>query len=68
MSVSVVGKRTGWNYSYDYNSYSGWYTFSMPSEDVTISVDFRSGVHKVYVDKVTDASSPSATTGPSTAR
>lgn len=54
VSVSVVGKRTGWNYSYDYNSYSGWYTFSMPSEDVTISVDFRSGVHKVYVDKVTD--------------
>lgn len=54
VSVSVVGKRTGWNYSYDYNSYSGWYTFSMPSEDVTINVDFRSGVHKVYVDKVTD--------------
>ena len=54
MSVSVVGKQTGWNYSYDYNSYSGWYTFSMPREDVTISVDFRSGVHKVYVDKVTD--------------
>lgn len=54
VSVSVVGKRTGWTYSYDYNSYSGWYTFSMPSEDVTISVDFRSGVHKVYVDKVTD--------------
>lgn len=54
VSVSVVGKRTGWNHSYDYNSYSGWYTFSMPSEDVTISVDFRSGVHKVYVDKVTD--------------
>lgn len=54
VSVSVVGKRTGWNYSYDYNSYSGWYTFSMPREDVTISVDFRSGVHKVYVDKVTD--------------
>lgn len=54
VSVSVVGKRTGWTYSYDYNSYSGWYTFSMPSEDVTINVDFRSGVHKVYVDKVTD--------------
>ena len=54
VSVSVVGKRTGWTYSYDYNSYSGWYTFSMPKEDVTISVDFRSGVHKVYVDKVTD--------------
>lgn len=54
VSVSVVGKRTGWNYSCDYNSYSGWYTFSMPKEDVTISVDFRSGVHKVYVDKVTD--------------
>lgn len=54
VSVSVVGKRTGWNYSYDYNSYSGWYTFSMPKEDVTINVDFRSGVHKVYVDKVTD--------------
>lgn len=54
VSVSVVGKQTGWNYSYDYNSYSGWYTFSMPYEDVTISVDFRSGVHKVYVDKVTD--------------
>lgn len=54
VSVSVVGKRTGWTHSYDYNSYSGWYTFSMPSEDVTISVDFRSGVHKVYVDKVTD--------------
>ena len=54
VSVSVVGKRMGWTYSYDYNSYSGWYTFSMPSEDVTISVDFRSGVHKVYVDKVTD--------------
>ena len=54
MSVSVVGKRTGWTYSCDYNSYSGWYTFSMPSEDVTINVDFRSGVHKVYVDKVTD--------------
>ena len=54
VSVSVVGKQTGWNYSYDYNSYSGWYTFSMPREDVTISVDFRSGVHKVYVDKVTD--------------
>ena len=54
VSVSVVGKRTGLTYSYDYNSYSGWYTFSMPSEDVTISVDFRSGVHKVYVDKVTD--------------
>lgn len=54
VSVSVVGKRTGWTYSCDYNSYSGWYTFSMPSEDVTISVDFRSGVHKVYVDTVTD--------------
>lgn len=54
VSVSVVGKRTGWTHSCDYNSYSGWYTFSMPSEDVTISVDFRSGVHKVYVDKVTD--------------
>lgn len=54
VSVSVVGKRTGWTYSCDYNSYSGWYTFSMPKEDVTISVDFRSGVHKVYVDKVTD--------------
>lgn len=54
VSVSVVGKRTGLTYSCDYNSYSGWYTFSMPSEDVTISVDFRSGVHKVYVDKVTD--------------
>lgn len=54
VSVSVVGKRTGWNYSCDYNSYSGWYTFSMPKEDVTISVDFRSGVHKVYVDTVTD--------------
>lgn len=54
VSVSVVGKQTGWTYSYDYNSYSGWYTFSMPSEDVTISVDFRSGVHKVYVDTVTD--------------
>lgn len=54
VSVSVVGKQTGWTYSYDYNSYSGWYTFSMPKEDVTISVDFRSGVHKVYVDKVTD--------------
>lgn len=54
VSVSVVGKTTGWNYSYDYNSYSGWYTFSMPREDVTISVDFRSGVHKVYVDTVTD--------------
>ena len=54
VSVSVVGKRTGWTYSYDYNSYSGWYTFSMPKEDVTINVDFRSGVHKVYVDKVTD--------------
>lgn len=54
VSVSVVGKRTGWTYSCDYNSYSGWYTFSMPSEDVTINVDFRSGVHKVYVDKVTD--------------
>lgn len=54
VSVSVVGKRTGWTHSYDYNSYSGWYTFTMPSEDVTINVDFRSGVHKVYVDKVTD--------------
>lgn len=54
VSVSVVGKRTGWTYSCDYNSYSGWYTFTMPSEDVTISVDFRSGVHKVYVDTVTD--------------
>lgn len=54
VSVSVVGKRTGWNYSYDYNSYSGWYTFTMLNEDVTINVDFRSGVHKVYVDKVTD--------------
>lgn len=54
VSVSVVGKRTGWNHSYDYNSYSGWYTFTMPNEDVTINVDFRSGVHKVYVDKVTD--------------
>ena len=54
VSVSVVGKRTGWTYSCDYNSYSGWYTFTMPSEDVTINVDFRSGVHKVYVDKVTD--------------
>lgn len=54
VSVSVVGKRTGWNYSYDYNSYSGWYTFTMPNEDVTINVDFRSGVHKVYVDTVTD--------------
>lgn len=54
VSVSVVGKRTGCTYSCDYNSYSGWYTFSMPSEDVTISVDFRSGVHKVYVDTVTD--------------
>lgn len=54
VSVSVVGKRTGWTYSYDYSSYSGWYTFSMPSEDVTINVDFRSGVHKVYVDTVTD--------------
>lgn len=54
VSVSVVGKRTGWTHSCDYNSYSGWYTFSMPSEDVTISVDFRSGVHKVYVDTVTD--------------
>ena len=54
VSVSVVGKRTGWTHSCDYNSYSGWYTFSMPREDVTISVDFRSGVHKVYVDKVTD--------------
>lgn len=54
VSVSVVGKQTGWTYSYDYNSYSGWYTFSMPREDVTINVDFRSGVHKVYVDKVTD--------------
>lgn len=54
VSVSVVSKRTGWTYSYDYNSYSGWYTFTMPNEDVTISVDFRSGVHKVYVDTVTD--------------
>lgn len=54
VSVSVVGKRTGWTYSYDYNSYSGWYTFTMPNEDVTINVDFRSGVHKVYADKVTD--------------
>ena len=54
VSVSVVGKRTGRNYSYDYNSYSGWYTFTMPNEDVTINVDFRSGVHKVYVDTVTD--------------
>lgn len=54
VSVSVVGKRTGWTCSYDYNSYSGWYTFTMPNEDVTINVDFRSGVHKVYVDKVTD--------------
>lgn len=54
VSVSVVGKRTGLTYSYDYNSYSGWYTFTMPNEDVTINVDFRSGVHKVYVDKVTD--------------
>lgn len=54
VSVSVVGKRTGWTYSCDYNSYSGWYTFTMPNEDVTINVDFRSGVHKVYVDKVTD--------------
>lgn len=54
VSVSVVGKQTGWTYSCDYNSYSGWYTFSMPKEDVTISVDFRSGVHKVYVDTVTD--------------
>lgn len=54
VSVSVVGKRTGWTCSCDYNSYSGWYTFTMPREDVTISVDFRSGVHKVYVDKVTD--------------
>lgn len=54
VSVSVVGKQTGWTYSYDYNSYSGWYTFTMPNEDVTINVDFRSGVHKVYVDKVTD--------------
>lgn len=54
VSVSVVGKTTGWNYSCDYNSYSGWYTFTMPKEDVTINVDFRSGVHKVYVDKVTD--------------
>ena len=54
VSVSVVGKRTGWTYSYDYNSYSGWYTFTMPNDDVTINVDFRSGVHKVYVDKVTD--------------
>lgn len=54
VSVSVVGKRTGWTYSCDYNSYSGWYTFTMLNEDVTINVDFRSGVHKVYVDKVTD--------------
>lgn len=54
VSVSVVGKRTGWTYSCDYSSYSGWYTFTMPNEDVTINVDFRSGVHKVYVDKVTD--------------
>ena len=54
VSVSVVGKRTGCTYSCDYNSYSGWYTFTMPNEDVTINVDFRSGVHKVYVDKVTD--------------
>ena len=54
VSVSVVGKRTGLTYSCDYSSYSGWYTFSMPKEDVTINVDFRSGVHKVYVDKVTD--------------
>lgn len=54
VSVSVVGKRTGWTHSCDYNSYSGWYTFTMPNEDVTINVDFRSGVHKVYVDKVTD--------------
>lgn len=54
VSVSVVGKRTGLTYSCDYNSYSGWYTFTMPNEDVTINVDFRSGVHKVYVDKVTD--------------
>lgn len=54
VSVSVVGKRTGLTYSCDYNSYSGWYTFTMPKEDVTINVDFRSGVHKVYVDKVTD--------------
>ena len=54
VSVSVVGKRTGCTYSCDYNSYSGWYTFTMPKEDVTINVDFRSGVHKVYVDKVTD--------------
>lgn len=54
VSVSVVGKQTGWTYSYDYNSYSGWYTFTMLNEDVTINVDFRSGVHKVYVDKVTD--------------
>lgn len=54
VSVSVVGKRTGWTCSCDYNSYSGWYTFTMPNEDVTINVDFRSGVHKVYVDKVTD--------------
>ena len=54
VSVSVVGKRTGWTYSCDYSSYSGWYTFTMPKEDVTINVDFRSGVHKVYVDKVTD--------------
>ena len=54
VSVSVVGKRTGLTYSCDYSSYSGWYTFTMPNEDVTINVDFRSGVHKVYVDKVTD--------------
>lgn len=54
VSVSVVGKRTGWTHSCDYNSYSGWYTFTMPNEDVTINVDFRSGVHKVYVDTVTD--------------
>ena len=54
VSVSVVGKRTGLTYSCDYSSYSGWYTFTMPKEDVTISVDFRSGVHKVYVDTVTD--------------
>ena len=54
VSVSVVGKRTGWTYSCDYSSYSGWYTFTMLNEDVTINVDFRSGVHKVYVDKVTD--------------
>ena len=54
VSVSVVGKRTGWTYSCDYSSYSGWYTFTMPNEDVTINVDFRSGIHKVYVDKVTD--------------